>query len=66
MTLVLRDPYAARHANRAVRTQTGAGTDYIGVRRKPEPDWFLTLLDGVMQANRYRAASAYLPHLERR
>lgn len=66
MTLILGVPYVARHANRDVRTQTGAGTDYAGVRRKPEPDWFLTLLDGVMQASRFRAVSGYLTDLERR
>lgn len=66
MTLILREPYVARHANRTVQTQTGPGTDYVGVRRKPEPDWFLALLDGAMQASRFRTVSGYLSDLERR
>lgn len=66
MMLIPAHPHVPRHADRRVQTQTGAGANYVGVRRKPEPDWFLALLDSVMQANRFRATSGYLTDLERR
>ncbi|WP_194923155.1 hypothetical protein [Catenulispora pinisilvae] len=66
MSLIPAHSHVPKHADRRVRTQTGAGADYVGVRRKPEPDWFLAFLDGVMQANRFRVASGYLTDLERR
>lgn len=66
MALIPTVSHAAKHANRQVRTQTGAGSDYVGVRRKPEPDWFLGLLDGVMQAHRFRTSTGYLTDPERR
>ncbi|MBS2550467.1 hypothetical protein KGQ19_26710 [Catenulispora sp. NL8] len=66
MTLISVDPYVPQHANRSTATQTGEGSGYLGTRRKQEPAWFLALLDGVMQANRVRAASGYVTDLKRR
>lgn len=59
-------PHVPKHADRRIQTLVGAGADYVGVHRKPEPDWFLALLDGVMQAGRYRAAAGYLTDQDRR
>jgi len=66
MILIPPHAYVPKHADRRARTQIGAGADYVGVRRKPEPDWFLALLDGVMQANRFWSASGYLTDVEQR
>jgi len=66
MILIPSQPHLPKHADRRVRTLVGAGANYVGARRKPEPDWFLNLLNDVMQANRFRATSGYLTDLERR
>ena len=65
MILIPAHPHVPKHADRRVRTQTGAGADYVGERRKPEPDWFLALLEGAMHDNRLRVAAGHFTDLER-
>ena len=66
MPLIFGAPYIPQHANRHVRTKTGAGTGYVGKRRKQGPEWFLSLLDGVMEANRFQDASGSFTGIGRR
>lgn len=49
MTLITSGRYLPKHADPDVAPLTGPGSDYIGRRRIPEPDWLRAVARAAME-----------------